>query len=96
MRKTNDQSLPDLLKEFAEQSKYKNKLTSKKFENIWFELFSSLAGSHTEKIYFHNGVLTVHLNSASLRKELSLNKKLIIQQINTKLSDETLTDVLFK
>ncbi|MEP7196966.1 MAG: DciA family protein [Saprospiraceae bacterium] len=96
MRKSNDQTLKEVLKEFAEQKKFKNKLNSKKLETLWFELFSSLAGSYTDKVQYANGVMTVFLSSSSLRKELLINKKLILQQINSKLKEETLNDIEFR
>lgn len=95
MRKSNDQSLTEILKEFADQKKFKNKLTAKKLEAIWLELFSSLAGSHTEKIYYAEKILKISISSASLRKELLLSKKLILQQMNSKLGEEKLNDIEF-
>ncbi len=97
MRKSNDQTLKEVLKEFSEQKKFKNKLNIKKLEMIWNELFGALAGSHTEKIFLSNNVATVYLNSSSLRKELHLNKKLILQQLNNRMNaEEILTDIEFR
>ncbi len=95
MRKSNDQSLSDVLKEFAEQKKFKNKLTSKKFEALWNELFSSITGEYLGKIYYQSGVLTVYITSSALKKNLLLNKKLLLQQLNSRL-DEPLKDLELK
>ncbi|MCC6815421.1 MAG: DUF721 domain-containing protein [Saprospiraceae bacterium] len=96
MRKSNDQTLKEVLKEFTEQKRFKDKLTSKKLENVWYELFSSLAGNHTQKISLQDKVMTVYLSSSSLRKELSLNKTLILQQLNKHLINHEIDDIVFR
>ncbi len=96
MRKNNDQPLKDVLKEFVEQKKFKEKLSAKKLESLWQELFGSLAGSYTEKIYYSKGILTIYLSSSTLRKELSLNKNLILTQMNSRLKDEMIEVLEFR
>lgn len=96
MRKSNDQTIKEVLKEFAGQKKFKDKLNVKKLEILWQELFGSLAGQYTERIYYSKGVMTVHLSSSSLRKELSLNKSLILKQLNSRLTEQTLEDIEFR
>ncbi|NOT36733.1 MAG: DUF721 domain-containing protein [Saprospiraceae bacterium] len=96
MRKSNDQTLKDVLKEFVEQKKFKTRLSAKKLEALWHELFGALAGQYTEKVVYYNEIMTVHLSSSSLRKELMLNKPLILTQLNSRLKDQQVRDIEFR
>lgn len=97
MSKSHEQTIREALKEFSEQKKFKQKLSLKKLETIWIESFGSLAGAYMEKITFHKGILCIHTSSSSLRKELLINKKLILQQLNKQLTeDEKLEDIDFR
>ena len=51
---------------------------------------------YTIKRYVKDGVMTVHLSSASLANELMLNRDRIIQQINEALGREIIREIIFK
>ena len=51
---------------------------------------------YTIKRYVKDGVLTVHLSSASLANELMLIRESIIQRINEALGREIIHEIIFK
>ena len=48
----------------------------------WPLVMGNMVARHTADVYIYQGALTVRLNSASLRQELSYNKKKIMQLLN--------------
>jgi hypothetical protein len=51
---------------------------------------------YTIKRYVNNGVMTVHLSSASLANELMLNRDRIIVRINEALGRDIIHEIIFK
>ena len=51
---------------------------------------------YTIRRYVKDGVMTVHLSSASLANELMLNRASIVQRINEALGREIIRDIIFK
>ncbi|MBK9272233.1 MAG: DUF721 domain-containing protein [Saprospiraceae bacterium] len=96
MKKSNDQKLSEIIREFADQKPYKNKLFHKKVEVAWMELFGDLTKGYLEKLKIQNKILSVYLKSPSLRIELEMNKKLILSNINKKLAPDQLEDIKFR
>ncbi len=48
----------------------------------WPVVMGKMVAKHTAEVYIYQGALTVRLNSASLRQELSYNKNKIMQLLN--------------
>ena len=51
---------------------------------------------YTIKRYVKDGVMTVHLSSASLANELMLNRAALIARINEALGREIIREIIFK
>lgn len=96
MKRTNDQKLSEVIKEFAEQKQYKHKLQVKKIETVWLELFGEITKGYLDRIKVQNNILTVYLSSPTLRVELDMNKKLILQNLNKKLGNDQLDELIFR
>lgn len=87
--------LNDLLKQFSNQEKLKTKLTQKKLEQAWLERFKNFE-TYTRKIRFYEGQMTIELDSAVLRKELSYSNKLIIKQLNEHLGEDIIKSLIIR
>ena len=57
---------------------------------------SALWPRYTIKRYVKDGVMTVHLSSASLANELMLNRAALIARINEALGREIIREIIFK
>lgn len=93
--KNSEYKLKELLDAFAGQSKMHDKLAGKRLEDAWHKSYTKIS-SYTDKMVYKKGVLTVWINSALLRVELSYNKTIIIQELNKQTGEELVKDLLFK
>ena len=96
IKKTNDQKLSDVLKSFAAQDKLKEKLLSTKIMEIWIALYPGLIAEHTVEVRVKQSQVIIKVNSASLRQELLMNKKTILDQLNQKLGDNLIQVLEFR
>ncbi|MBK7881348.1 MAG: DUF721 domain-containing protein [Saprospiraceae bacterium] len=96
MKRMNDQKLADALGDFANQEKFRNKLIQKRIENVWFEVFGSLSNGYTEKLIYRNNILSIYVNSSSLRADLSMNKKQILDKLNEQLKENLIEELNFR
>lgn len=96
MKRTNDQKIAEVIREFKEVNQLGHKLFQKKLESLWLELFGSVTEGYLEKFRLQNKTLTVYLRSPVLRKELNLNKEVILENLNKRLGEDHLDDLIFR
>ena len=96
MKKNNELSLGQAIREFLEV----NDLSDKYLETEIFNRWDELAGRHinvkTRKVVFRNHKLIVFLNSSTLRNELSLRKQEFIEKLNLRLKGAPIRDMEFR
>lgn len=93
--KNSEYKLKELLEAFAGQSKIHDKLATKRLEEAWHNSYAQFS-SYTDKMVFKQEVLTIWINSALLRVELSYNKKKMIQELNQQIGAELVKELIFK
>ena len=93
MKRQNDQTLADILKAFVNQKKVKPKIYQKKIEEIWAFHMGKSINQYTTSLKLRKDILFVTLNSAPLKKELSMGKEKIRSLINEELGEEFLKEV---
>jgi Dna[CI] antecedent, DciA len=96
MKKNNEQKMSEALKDFSTQKHIKEKLLSTKIENIWRSLYSDMIIKHTESFLIKKNALVIKISSAVLRKELAMNKKTILEQLNAKLDQDKIETLEFR
>lgn len=96
MRKTNEQNIKDVLKDLVETYRLKSKLTQSKVENLWAQLMGKTVVEYTTELKIRNQKLYVSVNSAPLRQELSYNRAQILINLNEKLEEEYLKEIIIK
>ena len=67
-----------------------------KREHLDVALDEHRVNRYTIKRYVKDGVMTVHLSSASLANELMLNRQALIQRINEALGRDIIHEIIFK
>jgi predicted nucleic acid-binding Zn ribbon protein len=95
-RQSNEQSLKDVINELFEGNNMNSKLKEIHIINQWEKLVGSLIAKNTDKIYFNNGKLFLHINSAPLRSELTYSKSKIIELVNTEAGLSLIEDVVIR
>ena len=95
MRKTNEQTLGDVLKQLVVVMKLKNNLTKVKIESLWEEKMGKTIAGYTTALAVREKVLYVTIESASLRSELHYGREKIKNILNEAIGEVYLKEVVF-
>ena len=74
MRKSNDQTLGEVIQDLIAQYKLEGKLNSIKIIDSWQDVVGEMISQHTKNLYVKNRILFVTLDSAALKNELSFRQ----------------------
>ncbi len=96
MRKSNEQSLGEVIRQFIKAYKIEDKITEVKVTTAWGKVMGPQIQSLTEKTVFKNNVLTVYLRSAPLREELSMARTKIIEKINQEVDKKAVKELILR
>ncbi len=88
--------LGEALKEFIQSSKLKNGLRSAQIEDVWLEIMGTTIAKYTDKIYIFDQKLFIQTSVGPLKNELGFQKVLIMERVNEKMGDNTITEVIIK
>lgn len=96
MRRSNTQSLSEVLKDFIEQNRMQRKLKEVDIVQGWEDLLGSTIARYTRNIYISNRILYVDITSAVVKNELFLMREEICRRINENAGEEMITRIVFK
>lgn len=97
MKKSNELSLGEAIREFLQLNDLDEKLHETEIYARWEELAGKSINLRTKSLKLEKGVLTVFLNSSTLRSELSMRKSGILETINERLRGKVvLKDLVFR
>lgn len=96
MRRTNEQSLGEVIRQWLKQSNMEEKITEVRINASWEKVMGSDIQKLTERLVYRKRVLTVFLRSAPLREELSMAKTKIAQMINKEAGSNVVDEVIFR
>jgi len=88
--------LGEALKNFVRGSKLKNGIRSAEIEEVWLELMGVTIAKYTDKIYIFNQKLFIQTSVGPLKNELGFQKIQIIERVNEKMGENTVTEVIIK
>ena len=92
MKRTEAKNIGQIIDELLKRENLDVALDEHRASAMWPQIVGDGINRYTIKRYVNNGVMTVHLSSASLSNELMLNRASIIQRINEALGRE----IIFK
>ena len=96
MKKQEEKPLKDLINQMLRAYGLGDKLDEIGLLKSWEEVVGKMIAKHTKDIYFKDGTLTVKLDSAPLRQELSYAKTNLIAKLNEQAGKEMVKDIFFK
>ncbi len=96
MRKSNEQSLGEVIKQVIKDLKPDEKITRVKIISSWEKVMGPQIHSLTSKVEYRNKILTVYLKSAPLREELSMAKTKIATMINKDVGSRAVDEIVFR
>ena len=95
-RKSNQQSLGDVIKDFLRESGWEHKLDETKVITEWDKLLGASLAKYTEEVFISNKKLHIRLNSSTLRQELSYQRTELVKKLNEAVNKEVITDIILK
>jgi hypothetical protein len=94
MGRHNDKNIKDVLNDFmASNAKVAKGYYTSHIDEVWKQEMGPIISGYTNKIYFRDGLLKIYLTSAPLKKELSMAKVKIIENLNAALGMELIKEV---
>ena len=95
-RKTNEQSLGDVIQDYLREIGWQQKLDEIKIIIEWDKVLGPTLSKYTDEVFIKNKKLHIRLKSATLRQELSYQKSEVVKQLNDSVGKEVITDIILK
>ena len=96
MRRSNTQSLSEVLKQYIEENRMERKLKEVDIVQGWENLLGKTIARYTRNIYIRNRILYVEITSAVVKNELFLMREEICRRINENAGDGMINRIIFK
>lgn len=96
MRRSNTQSLSDVIKEYIKQNRIDSRLKEVDVVAGWERLLGKTIAKYTKNIYIRNGILYVEMVSPVVKNELFMMREEIRRRINEDAGTEVVTQIVFK
>lgn len=96
MRRSNTQSISELLKDFVKESDFGRKLKEVDIVQSWENLLGKTIARYTRNIYILNGILYVEVSSPVVKNELFMMREEICRKINEKEGETIISKIIFK
>ncbi len=96
MKKSNTQSIGDVINEYLKALKLDSKIKETRILNDWDNIVGKTIAKMTSDLYIKNRVLYVHLKSSVVRNELFMIRQGIIAKINSMAEETIIDDIILK
>lgn len=88
-------SIGDVLRAALENTEAERILSERHAIEVWTVVAGSGLASLTSRPTVNRGVMTIKVNSASLRQELTMRRSALISSINSRLKQPVITEIRF-
>lgn len=96
MKRTNAQSVGDIINQVLRQERLDVRLDEQRALAMWKDLVGAGINRYTTDRSVKNGVLTFTISSAPLRNQLMLSRTTLVTRINEALGSEVIKDIIFR
>ena len=96
MKRTEARNIGQIINDLLKKENLDVALDEHRACALWLQIVGDGINRYTIKRYVKDGVMTVHLSSASLKGELMLNRATIIARINEALGRDIISEIIFK
>ena len=93
---TNDQPVGDVIRQVVRELKLGPRLAQSELRALWARELGPMINKHTTEVSFRGDTLYVHVNSAPLRQELVFNRAHVVAQLNAKLSEPLVREMVVR
>ena len=95
MERRKEESIGDVLLRYLRQSQLESPLNEFRLKQSWNSVAGNTAAQLTEQVNIYNQKLYVKLRSATMRAELMMKRSELVQQLNTMVGANVITDIIF-
>jgi predicted nucleic acid-binding Zn ribbon protein len=96
MRRSNEISLGDAIKEFLKEKNLGEKLKHISIINSWEKIMGKTIAKYTKKIFISKKKLYIMIESPALKNELSYAKDKILQLVNDEAGEKLIEEVIIQ
>lgn len=96
MRKTNTQSLSNVLKSYVRENNLEKKLNELDLIKSWESVMGKTVSRYTQNLYIQNNTLFVVTTSPIVRNELLMMKEEIRVRLNEVAGEELIKTIIFR
>ena len=96
VKKTNEQTLKEVIKDLLDVYKLNTKLNETKLINSWEHVVGKMISKHTVDLHINKKVMYIKLDSAALRNELIYEKQKLINILNKEVGEKVIKDIVLK
>ncbi|MBL7968596.1 MAG: DUF721 domain-containing protein [Prolixibacteraceae bacterium] len=96
MRKSNTQSISDVLKNYVQENKLERKLSELDLIKSWEAVMGKTVARYTANLYIQNSTLFVETTSPIMRNELLMMKEEIRVRLNEIAGSEVIRTIVFR
>ena len=96
MKRTEAKNIGQIINDLLKRENLDVALDEHRASALWPQIVGDSINRYTVRRYVKNGVMTVHMSSASLANELMLNRETLIARINEALGRDIITEIIFK
>ena len=96
MKRTEAKNIGQIIDDLLKKENLDVALDEHRASALWPQIVGDGINRYTIKRYVKDGVMTVHLSSASLANELMLNRERIIANINKAIGRDIIREIIFK
>lgn len=95
MKRKNAEAVGDVLLRFLRQEGLETPLNEYRLVSAWREVVGESINRYTQNLFIKNQVLHVKLSSSVLRQELMMMRKVLVNNLNTKVGSQVIVDIMF-
>ena len=96
MRRSNTQSLSDVLREYIKENRIERKLKEVDIIHSWENLLGKTIARYTRNIYISRKIMYVEISSSVVKNELIMMREEILRKINEQAGEELVERIVFK
>ena len=96
MRKSNTQSISEVLRNYIQEMKMERKLKEMDAVQSWEKLLGKTISGYTRNINISNKVLYVEISSSVVKNELFMMREEIRMKLNEMTGEEIISKIIFK
>ena len=93
-RTTNEEKLSNVVNDFIDQTGLRQKFQEQEILQYFKEIMGTFLMKKVQKSYVRNQKLYLKLSSAAFKQELIMQKTNLLLQLNSKIGDEFLIDLV--